>query len=396
MQITFLGQGYEATSRLSVGNYLIKFLADKNFKSFTGITAFTSLGGVNGLSNHLILAKEHLKKNITIITGVDLRGTSKEALEALLKLKIKAYVFYHPASPIFHPKIYLFESETRSELIIGSSNLTSQGLFTNVESSIHISIDNTLAADREIIEHLKEYFKSIFEHNDPNLQKLSIKVINDLVKAKLVPTEAERKRTQEKQDGIDNKKTNDIISKLFPKRELAKMPKEFRGTKTKKGDSKADSESIVVSPIGKNKGELVWSLKKLPASSVQYSKDGTNPTGGLRLVQGRFEINGKRISQTTYFRNTLFGEYDWKEIRNSPFVEAAKVPFDITISGKHLGKHYLEVKHKPSGEAGQGNYTTSISWGELGDLIRDSNLVGSKLELYAPKGKSRTYKIIIS
>ena len=32
---------------------------------------------------------------------------------------------------IFHPKIYLFEGTDKSELIIGSSNLTSQGLFTN-------------------------------------------------------------------------------------------------------------------------------------------------------------------------------------------------------------------------------------------------------------------------
>ena len=37
---------------------------------------------------------------------------------------------YHERGRTFHPKIYLFEGAAKCELIIGSSNLTSQGLFT--------------------------------------------------------------------------------------------------------------------------------------------------------------------------------------------------------------------------------------------------------------------------
>ncbi len=50
MTVTILGQGFEATSKNSVGNYLMKFLADTNFKSFYAITAFTSLAGINGIT----------------------------------------------------------------------------------------------------------------------------------------------------------------------------------------------------------------------------------------------------------------------------------------------------------------------------------------------------------
>jgi hypothetical protein len=50
MNITLLGQGYEPISNNSVGKYLIKFLADTDFHSFVGISAFASQAGVNGLS----------------------------------------------------------------------------------------------------------------------------------------------------------------------------------------------------------------------------------------------------------------------------------------------------------------------------------------------------------
>ncbi|MEK6616787.1 MAG: phospholipase D family protein [Bacteroidota bacterium] len=150
MNIKLLGQGFEATSADSVGNQLIKFLSDTDFHTFTGISAFASQAGVNGLAKHIASAKKHLNI-ITIVTGVDQKGTSKEALEALLKLNINSYVFYQPSYTIFHPKIYLFEGAEKSELIIGSSNLTAQGLFTNVEASLLISIDNSVESDKKII-----------------------------------------------------------------------------------------------------------------------------------------------------------------------------------------------------------------------------------------------------
>jgi HKD family nuclease len=211
MNITLLGQGFEATSQNSVGNHLIRFFADKDFHTFTGISAFASQAGIRGLSKHINTAKRHLNI-ITIVTGVDQKGTSREALEELLSLGINAFVFYQPGITIFHPKIYLFEGADKSELIIGSSNLTSQGLFTNIETSLLVTIDNSSEADRKIVEQLKSYFKSIFDFADPNLKKLSTKIIADLVKAKVVPTEAERKAAYDKEVKAERKETENIIS----------------------------------------------------------------------------------------------------------------------------------------------------------------------------------------
>ncbi len=392
MNITLLGQGFEATSQNSVGNKLIKFFADKDFHTFTGISAFASQAGVNGLSKYISEAKKHLNI-INIVTGIDQKGTSKEALEALLNLKINAFIFYQPSFTIFHPKIYLFEGGDKSELIIGSSNLTSQGLFTNIEASLLVSIDNSIEADRKIVGQLKDYFKGIFDFTDPNLKKLSKTIISELVKAKVVPTEEERKAAQDKAEKVERIETENIISKIFPKRAIAKIPSEFRGTK--KPITKSDASTITVAGTASAKGKLIWTRKKLPSSSVQGGSSGTNPTGGLRLVQDDFISGGSKIDQTSYFKN-LFAKYTWKQVRTTPYVEAAKVPFEVTVKGVFHGQFDLEVRHKPSGEAGQHNYTTSISWGAVGNIISKANLTGSRLDLYAPKGKGKPFQIVIS
>lgn len=388
MNITLLGQGFEVTSQNSAGNKLIKFFADKDFHTFTGISAFASQAGIRGLSKHIKTAKKHLNI-ITIVTGIDQKGTSKEALEELLALNIDAYVFYQPSITIFHPKIYLFEGADKSALIIGSSNLTSQGLFTNVEASLLVSIDNSAEAERKIVEQLKDYFKGIFDFTDPNLKKLNKKIIADLVKAKIVPTETGRKTAQDKAEKDERTETENIITKIFPKRAIAKIPSEFRGTK------KPTIKTTAATGSTSAKGKLVWTRKKLPSSSVQGGGSRTNPTGGLRLVQDDFISEGSKIDQTSYFKN-LFSKYTWKQVRTTPYVEAAKVPFEVTIKGVFHGQFDLEVRHKPSGEAGQHNYTTSISWGTVGSIISKANLTGSRLDLYAPKGKGKPFQIVIS
>ena len=175
-----------------------------------------------------------------------------------------------------------------------------------------------------------------------------------------------------------------------------KLPFDFRPKRKpvlKNRKSVSDLESV---KLEQNKfGKLVWRRQKLPASSVQVSEIGTNPTGGLRLVQDKFVYNGEKIDQTTYFRNLLFGHFTWEKIKSNPFVEAAIIPFEITIKGKYIGKYKLEVRHKPSGEAGQHNYTTSISWGELGEIIMDEKLTGRRLDIYSPKGRIKAFKIVI-
>jgi len=85
----------------------LKFLSQKVFHTFNGVSAFVSEAGIVGLSDHITYAKKNFKK-LNLIVGIDQEGTSKEALLEINRLKINSYIFYQRELPIFHPKIYLF------------------------------------------------------------------------------------------------------------------------------------------------------------------------------------------------------------------------------------------------------------------------------------------------
>ncbi|MCF8248744.1 MAG: hypothetical protein K9J37_02470 [Saprospiraceae bacterium] len=164
----------------------------------------------------------------------------------------------------------------------------------------------------------------------------------------------------------------------------------------KAATAKAQPAKAAGAKVPSTLGELVWAKYNLPKSDVQIpAREGTNPTGGIRLTQADYLVDGKAIDQTTYFRN-VFGDFKWKIASQAPYVEVALVPFEITIKGKFIGKFNLEIRHKPSGEAGQGNYTTSISWGEAGEEIREAYLVGANLELYRPSKKGEPFQIVFT
>lgn len=388
MEIEILGQGFEPLSKNSVGNLLMEYFSNNEFHSFTAISAFVTLSGVNGISKFISEAN-HLKNNL-IVVGVNEKVTTKEALEEMLRIdNAKSYVFYANNNSIFHPKIYLFEGNHKSILIIGSSNLTGRGLFTNVETSLQVTIDNLIDKDRKVIEQLKVYFKGIFNQTDSNLKIITDELIKSLVKSGIVPTEAEQKAIRAESKKTPTKKNDDFISMIFPKRALAKIPKEFLNKKP------TNTIEIKFTSDKSKKGELVWTRKKLPQSSVQLTPGG-NPTGGLRLVQDNFVFNGEKIKQSKYFREEVFEKCEWIQVSTKPYVEMAEVEFEITIRNKYIGKFELQIRHKPSGDAGQGNYTTLISWGKIGNIIKEEKVTDCRLDLYKPIKNSSAFHIVIS
>lgn len=387
MNIKFLGQGYETASENAVGKYLIKFLSEDFFHTFTGFSAFLSVAGLDAISNFIEQAKTN-SKSLNLIVGVDEGGTPQDALKRLHDLYINGYIFYQRESPIFHPKIYLFEGENQTKLIVGSSNLTLKGLFTNVESSLLVEFSADDEDGQKLLSELKSYFQPIFEFNDPNLFRVTPEKINEFVAEGIVLAQAARPKKDSK-SGADKK---DSVILDVPKRATAKVPRSvFRGKSTVN-----EIVPQVIEEIEFDFGDLVWTRRSLPASSVQQSGSNTNPTGGLRLVQDKFTVAGSVINQTTYFRNHVFSNCNWTQVRDNPIVETATVKFDVTIKGEHLGVHDLEVRHKLSGEAGQGNYTTSISWGTLSAAVAAANLENRRLDLYAPAENSDVFGIIIS
>ena len=106
---------------------------------------------------------------------------------------------------------------------------------------------------------------------------------------------------------------------------------------------------------------LLWQ-KVLTKTDAQRQKG--NPTGDLRLTSANFLIGGKSINHTKYFRFDIFENEEWAIIDEKSMKESCQIKFHVSVdNGRFEGKTHLTVAHKPSGEAGQKNYTTGIRWG---------------------------------
>ena len=375
MKVNFLGQGLRPNSKKSVGNLIIDCLQNSDFHSFSCFVAFASKQAIQGLSDLILESKKHIT-NFNFFVGVDLKGTPKEALEEILLLQINSYIYYTNTKVIYHPKIYIFEGFTKCIIIIGSSNLTKSGLFSHIESSVVIKFKRKEKEGENLLKEIKDFYKDFLNDNSINVKKLNKKLIEDLVLFGIVLTETESKKIYSKNNSI-SKNVLKEISKLFPKIKLQKPSLQF-------GKKKSLKVSTTQKTKFNLKGKVLWRKENLPGSDVQYSPIGTNPTGCLRLTQARFSINGSVIDHTKYFRNNLFRNFKWIIIKQEPLVEIATIKFSIKIYDKIIGEYELEIRHKPSGESEQGNYTTSISWGELGSIIREKELRGRAINIYSP------------
>jgi len=147
MDVTILTQPFDSQGdNLAVGKKLIELLDSRTplFDQVWLVSAFVSQKAIVRLSPH-IAASRHAGADIRFVIGIDHHSTTIEALREILTLGTDAKIVKNPRpGHTFHPKIYLFEATgQRAELVIGSSNLTEGGIFTNYETVVWLSFDLT-------------------------------------------------------------------------------------------------------------------------------------------------------------------------------------------------------------------------------------------------------------
>ena len=105
-----------------------------NYTSFTIFSAFAKNSGVLRLKESLEKFRANHGK-IKAFIGIDLDGTSYEALSNLFTLCDELYVIHSQNfSTTYHSKIYLLENSDSAWCAVGSNNLTGGGLWTIFES----------------------------------------------------------------------------------------------------------------------------------------------------------------------------------------------------------------------------------------------------------------------
>lgn len=220
MDTVIIGQGYNIQEDTSVGKELIEQFNSERYDTFTCLVAFASYGGISALTPYVMKEKERGVK-IKVVLGVDQKGTSKEALEAVLAWGVDANIYHTQSINIFHPKIYLFENIDIFTLIVGSNNLTEMGLVKNIECSLMIKDIKSNPVHAKFY----EYWKSILDGTEVNLYPVTQELIDKLYTDKIISSEEER--TKRYDDGTDKPSSTHAKSLLFGKGDIQRNPQGF-------------------------------------------------------------------------------------------------------------------------------------------------------------------------
>ncbi len=369
-----------------LGNEVDELLGrDIIYRRLVFVSAFVALRTVLRLRERLLGQMEG-GAALRLTVGIDLGGTSREVLDELLRWNCEIFVFHNTIPrATFHPKIYLFESATTATLFIGSNNLTDGGFYTNYEAATRYDFE--LPADAAEYERLLRPLAPFLEPQGPTVQRLSTQLIETLVARGELPSEAEARQRRQAQAQArrcegENLPQSPFAPVAIPLPPL--LPDALR---------REEPEPLPPQPQAQPAGQPQPALPMRPAGVLAWRRPlsataalqnpGGNPVGGVPLTQAKFESPpGHRIDQTTYFRQ-LFADYPWEpEARGHQNQEHTFIPMRIIIRGRDFGIRNFEVSHKPTGEAGQGNYTTILRWGPFAQIVRQENLTHAVFSLY--------------
>lgn len=176
-------------SRKRVGDILNHAIAAPGCDRFRFAVAYMRVSGLDRLG----AALDTLLNRGGVVSGavgIDDEITSEEALRSLRLVSADSTIFHSVSGFIFHPKLYIASGPDQAVVVIGSPNLTRDGLYRNVEIATAIHFDLASTADQQTYRQYDGIFSELLETNHPNVQPLTEILINILVNAGRVKTEA--------------------------------------------------------------------------------------------------------------------------------------------------------------------------------------------------------------
>jgi hypothetical protein len=177
--------------QVRLGEFLLSHLADPQWTLFRAAVAFVKRSGTRYLRQPL--RDFSGRASVRISVGIDLYSTSREGLSDLLEATNEGQILvYHNNGPnTFHPKVYLFRSEQRADIIVGSGNLTGGGLFTNYEASLAVSLNLAVSEDGVFLKAAEAALDEWVQPQDGLCYVLTPGFLDQLVASGLVRSEAQ-------------------------------------------------------------------------------------------------------------------------------------------------------------------------------------------------------------
>jgi len=241
-----------------LGNQLLKLLDSPSYNTLNIVVAFAKNSGVLRIKDSLEKFRERGGK-VHAYVGVDLGVTSYEALSNLLLCTDSLNVVHAEKGQTFHTKIYQFLGKEKGMIVVGSHNLTGGGLWTNFESSAHISVDMSDPEDIEMLSAQESYFKSL-----TSLQDLFMPIAAKDDIEKLLQNGYIAKEVSQQVRSAKAAKEAENHERLFGNGVLAPLPRV--GTPTTAAPSEATEMQVPAPQVDENK--TIWfETKKLTGGS---------------------------------------------------------------------------------------------------------------------------------
>jgi len=372
----------QAVTSKTHGDVLAHFLKKGFEKVLLGV-AFTRAQGVQAFLEPIAVSD---RSKVTVFLGIRNGVTSYQALELLFFSGITVYTVDTGATTtIFHPKVFLVQGKKNSNVIIGSANLTFNGLNNNIEASSLIELDLENSEDCAFEAQIFSSFHKMVTDFPKHVKKVEFPddilemtknglLIDEAIEFKTVATPNKGNFEEQSLMPLHRKTPISVIKRISKSARIDQLP--IAGNVVPLGSS--------ISPSAPSKDEfyLVWQSLELKERDLNIPTGvGTNPTGSMYWKKGAYE----NIDQRHHFRDEVFSGLSWEIDWDLPHYERAHALFHIIVMAKYQGGFNLKLSHNNNIESTtykQKNSMTQVSWGIAKELIAKRNLLGRIMYLY--------------
>ena len=372
MDARLISQPYADNS--SLGQFVERLGALPGLTEGIFVVAWAKRSGLNQIKPSIDLMRTG-GAQIRLIVGIDQGGATRQGLEVALSMFNSVHVFHDPSGRTFHPKLYWGRATAEALLFVGSNNLTAGGIRSNYEAALECSLDIGIEHDARLHDDVRAYIARLLADGEvckPLSESLLVTLLAD-PRFAISDEDASRPRTVGAETGPSSEPVFGRSAEKKTARPAATQPPGDTEEQEPAGAGQAVKVSAAAPPqLPLAAPSFVapvvarW-YKRLPHSDAQHPlTTASNPTGNLRLNRAGAAIDWRR-----YFRYDLFGDASWSATATAGgTLEAAVIPFYVTVGSNYIGLINLTVSYGAYREAGQNNVPTVLHWGDLLPMLR--------------------------
>lgn len=362
----------QAVTKSNHAASVVELLAKPGIKKALISVAFARTAGIDVIEETL----QKLGSKAKVFVGIRNEITSIQALKQLLGYKVQLYIVDTGSRHvIFHPKIYLATNENSGDVIIGSANLTFNGLHNNIEVSTHVKLDFTQPDDVEFARAISDSFaQMVIDHPRHVVRIKTAAEIDKLFSEGRLEDEKIIRAPQPSKSsgGKDSLPAMELFRTANAKPKLPVLPKATLARKA--GGPKPGTRPEI--------RYLVWESKPLSERDLNIPKNAkTNPTGSIGLKKGLYD----NIDQRHYFYDEVFAGLIWTAEKPNAKKVRAVAQFELIISNVSYGKFNLPLSHDTDTSSisyAQGNMMTHLHWADAKQHVSQDHLLRRNLLLY--------------